>query len=281
MAKKKAKQTGNPAKNKQAGNQPKPSARVMKKLPPLAPGEQRRVLHVGCGQAKKEKLPAMFQTPEWQEIRLDINEKVNPHIVSDMLDMHAVKTGSMDGLFSSHNIEHLYPHQVPAALKEFGRVLKEGGLLVITMPDLQTVASYVAEGRLEEPLYTCPAGPISPIDILYGWRKEVSEGNHFMAHKGGFTAKSLAGHLLNAGFSGIRVHREWVNLWAMAYRYPKDHPKFNPRVEVLPSNLRGSQGQKTPLWYERQIQMAENPEALTDALDVAPVHYKPVFGSSS
>jgi len=44
-----------------------------------------------------------------------------------MLDMPAVADGSVDAIYSSHNIEHLYPDEIPVALKEFLRVLKPEG----------------------------------------------------------------------------------------------------------------------------------------------------------
>ena len=55
-----------------------------------------------------------------------------------MTDMSAVETGSMDALFSSHNVEHLYPHEVPVAFVEFHRVLNDDGFAIITGPDLQS-----------------------------------------------------------------------------------------------------------------------------------------------
>ena len=69
-------------------------------------------------------------------------------------------TASVDAVWSSHNVEHLYGHQVPTALGEFNRVLKAGGLALITLPDLQTVCRSIAEGKLEPVLYQSPAGPV-------------------------------------------------------------------------------------------------------------------------
>jgi hypothetical protein len=46
-------------------------------------------------------------------LRLDIDKNVNPDIVGTMLDMSAVADASVDAVFSSHNIEHLYPHEAP------------------------------------------------------------------------------------------------------------------------------------------------------------------------
>lgn len=53
-------------------------------------------------------------------------------MLGTMTSMDAVQTGSMDALFSSHNIEHLYPYEVPVALAEFRRVLNDDGFAVIT-----------------------------------------------------------------------------------------------------------------------------------------------------
>jgi len=49
----------------------------------------------------------------------DIDQSVNPDIVGTMTDMSQVQGASVDALFSSHNIEHLYPHEVPVALADF------------------------------------------------------------------------------------------------------------------------------------------------------------------
>ncbi len=156
-------------------------------------------LHVGCGHEDKSQING-FNNDNWKEIRFDINKNVNPDIVGTLTDMSLVKTGSVDAIYSSHNIEHIYPHEVPIALKEFYRVLKDDGIVVISCPDLQGVCEAVVNDRLLEPLYETAAGPISPIDILYGWRKDLVKGNEHMAHKGGFTYTSLNTSFFEAGF---------------------------------------------------------------------------------
>lgn len=262
------------AKNKKTGNPAKQSGK--KPLAPAPePSGQKTVLHVGCGAYNPNKLPAIFKG--WREIRLDIDESAKPDIVANMLDMHMVEDGSVDGLFSSHNVEHLYPHQVPGALTEFNRVIKPGGMVMITLPDVQTVAAYIAEGMFEEPLYQSPAGPISPIDILYGWRKQVSEGKHYMAHKGGFTGKSLAQQLLKAGFCNVAVSREWVDLWAVGYKLAADDPRRKQSAAIRTTKFTGPQKQQLPLWYQRKLQLTQDPEAKTDELDIPPKRWKSVL----
>jgi len=164
-------------------------------------------LHVGCGPKRKDKTTRGFNTPEWNELRFDIDENASPDIVGTMLDMSGVADASVDAVFSSHNIEHIYPHEVPTALAEFLRVLKPEGFLVVTCPDLQSVCALIAEDKLVEPAYQSPAGLIAPIDILYGHRASMMNGNLFMAHRCGFTQRTLGGTIKQAGFGSIASMR--------------------------------------------------------------------------
>ncbi len=178
------------------------------------------VLHVGCGVAGPEKLPALFRQGGWREWRLDIDPGVTPDFIASLTDMRVVGDGGVDAVYSSHNVEHLYPHEVQPALREMRRVLKPEGFCLIKLPDMQEVAVAVAEGRLEEPLYISPMGPISPLDIMYGHRASMTDGNLFMAHRTGFTQATLGAALIEAGFASAMVQREpgFYCLTAIAFR---------------------------------------------------------------
>jgi len=174
-------------------------------------------LHVGCGPKRKDRTTTGFA--DWNELRFDIDESVQPDLVGTMTDMSSVSSESVDAVFSSHNIEHLYPHEVPIALSEFLRVLKPDGFAVITCPDLQAVCALVAEDKLTEPAYTSPAGPIAPIDILYGHRPPMARGNLYMSHRCGFTEKVLSSTLRTSGFAHVATMKRgapYFDLWALA-----------------------------------------------------------------
>ena len=185
---------------------------------PIATVQTRQVLHVGCGAADPAKLPAAF-FPQglWSELRLDIDPQVGPDIVASITDMSVVASGSVDAVWSAHNLEHLRAHEVPLALAEFRRVLRPMGFALVTMPDLQQVAALVADGTLEGTAYISSFGPIAALDMLYGFRPSVAGGNDFMGHKTGFTAGTLAQHLTAAGFAQVQVQRDGAfALWATA-----------------------------------------------------------------
>lgn len=193
-------------------------------------------LHVGCGHKRAQQTP--FRNLAWQEIRLDINPDVQPDLIGTMTDMNSVTSNSMDAVFSSHNIEHLYPDEVPIALLEFRRVLKQSGFALITCPDLQSVCTLVANNQLTEPAYTSPAGPIAPIDILYGHRASMQAGNRYMAHRCGFTAKVLSATLQAAGFAQVAcmTRQSAFDLWALATCSPWPEADLKQTSEQLFKN---------------------------------------------
>jgi predicted SAM-dependent methyltransferase len=147
------------------------------------------VLHVGCG---RDPLPAWLTGHD--EVRLDIEPGVEPHIVASMLDMGDI--GGFDVLYTSHALEHVYPHEVPVALGEFYRVLKPGGVAIVVVPNLDGVKPD------EEVLYDSPAGPVCGLDMYYGMARLIRE-MPYMAHHCGFVPDTLAKAMTAAGFEDV------------------------------------------------------------------------------
>lgn len=61
-------------------------------------------------------------------------------------------SGSIDFIFSSHVIHHLYRDQAQCLLREAWRVLKRGGTIRIAIPDLEYIFGLYRQGRREEAL---------------------------------------------------------------------------------------------------------------------------------
>tara|TARA_Y100001968_G_C19334382_1_gene706035 strand:- start:373 stop:981 length:609 start_codon:yes stop_codon:yes gene_type:complete len=175
-------------------------------------------LHVGCGYSNIENTP--FDKEEWHEIRYDIDPVKSPDILGSIVNIKAIKDNSLDAIYSSHNIEHLYSHEVKICLKEFRRVLKENsGFAVITCPDIQQICEMIGRGKLNDTAYESVIGAITPFDILYGNSKSIEEGNLHMAHHCGFTENSLAKELAEANFIDIAIMKRAkppYDIWTVA-----------------------------------------------------------------
>ena len=154
---------------------------------------KKTVLHVGCG---NDPLPAWLHT--YKETRLDIDKNVKPDIVASMTDIGDI--GEFDLVYCQHSLEHLFRHEVAIALKEFHRVLKKGGGLVVMVPDLEDVRP------TDEVILMADSGAITGMDMIYGHQQYVID-NQFMAHRTGFTKKILIDAIREAGFNKARSQR--------------------------------------------------------------------------
>jgi SAM-dependent methyltransferase len=179
---------------------------------------QRQLLHAGCG-PKGSELPPDLRS--YHEVRLDADAGVNPDILASIVAMPAVPTESFDAVYCSHTLEHLFPHEVALALKEFHRVLKEDGLLLVYVPDLQSVGAMLAQDKADEPIYLSAIGPVTPLDMIYGHRASVAAGQVLMAHKTGFTASVMRRALALAGFPNPEIRRDRIHLMVRAIKEPK------------------------------------------------------------
>lgn len=180
--------------------------------------EKRLLLHVGCGAATRFSLPSGFHRDEWQEIRVDLDPAVSPDLLASITDLRGVPDAIAHAYYASHVLEHLYWFEVPVALAEAKRVLRSDGFAVITCPDLQAAAEWIAQDRLFAVAYESPAGPITPFDLVYSYRPFVERSPQTMSHKCGFTLSALIAAVQEAGFAGVYGMRRPAafDLWILA-----------------------------------------------------------------
>jgi ubiquinone/menaquinone biosynthesis C-methylase UbiE len=140
----------------------------------------------------------------------------------------------MDALVSRHGLQRLYPHQVPAALAEWLRVLRDDGYAIVTCPDLQQVCALVAQGHLADAAYTSAAGPITPLDLLYGYAPALARGDAGAAHRCGFTEQSLVATLRQNGFAAVASLRRAASLevWVLASKAARSEAAMRTLVAM-------------------------------------------------
>lgn len=234
------------------------------------------VLNLGTGQVISRPLHKQFSGGDWFEVRVHPDPAMQPDIVASATDFQAIPDHQFDAIWASHQLQLFFPHELQLVFKEFYRVMKPESQFLCNMADMQTVSNYVAHGRLFEPLYDAAAGPIAPIDIMYGLRKTLERQPH-VAHRTAFTSKSIIDYLRAAGFTNIRVHRKWVDLWATAYKLPEGDPRKSDKAETHTDEKNQKMALPEPLPVNRTPhpgQFAVN--MLPDELDIPPNEWEPL-----
>jgi hypothetical protein len=183
---------------------------------------QRRVLNVG-GNNKAIPLPPHYE--KFEHLLLDIDPRWGPDVVCDARNLASLPASKFEAVYCSHNLEHYYRHDVPRVLSGFLHVLKPGWFAQIRVPDLGAVMKDAMERKLdvEEVLYQSRAGPITVLDVIYGYGPEIERsGQDFFSHKTGFTPKSLNRALQAAGFSRTYLGTGAHEINAIAFKGAPD-----------------------------------------------------------
>ncbi len=163
------------------------------------------VLNVGGGN-KKIAISEHYQN--WNHLLLDIDPDGDADIILDARKLQTLAVGQFDAIYCSHNLEHYFHHDVRTVLAGFHHVLKADGFAEIHVPDMRGVMKHFIQTgmEIEDVLYESPGGPITVLDVIYGWGKQIEKtGVDFYAHKTGFTEASLMAALQRAGFAHVWI----------------------------------------------------------------------------
>jgi glycosyltransferase involved in cell wall biosynthesis/predicted SAM-dependent methyltransferase len=151
----------------------------------MKPNDNLIKLHIGCGTQIKEGY-------------YNIDQYVDaPGVIQMDIFNLSFETDSVDEIFTEHMLEHIGKFEVPLALKEWARVLKPDGKLVMNLPNLEwCMQQWLAK----------------PEDERWGWQLDTVFGLQTHPgefHKTGFTAPRLQQLLKVAGFQNINISDYW------------------------------------------------------------------------
>lgn len=117
---------------------------------------------------------------------------IRPDVQANVFERLPFDDGYADEVMAIHLIEHAYRWQVPDILKDWTRVLKPGGTMILECPDLnKALWHYLTNPQLDN----------LSMWALYGdpsWRDPL------MCHRWAWTPRTLGAEMLAAGLINVR-----------------------------------------------------------------------------
>lgn len=128
--------------------------------------------------------------PEWKILDIELRPEVD--FVTDAADLGQFADNSVDCIYASHVLEHFYygiNNELLTVLREWYRVLKPGGQIMISVPDLRTLCWLYLQPDLS-------------VDNRYHIMRMMFGGqtNIYDVHKVGLDAEVLGIFLRDVGF---------------------------------------------------------------------------------
>ncbi len=149
------------------------------------------MLNLGCG----DKI-----LPEYVNVDVVESRKgMRPDVICDLHDLVPFADDSVDEILSVHVVEHFWRWEVFDILREWVRVLKPGGKMVLECPNLQSacetfLADPVTHSREDQ------AGRRT-MWVFYG---DPAWKDPYMNHRWGYTVQSLGEIMMRAGLVNVR-----------------------------------------------------------------------------
>jgi predicted SAM-dependent methyltransferase len=131
-------------------------------------------------------------TDDWE--LFNINAADGVHHVGDAKDLSRFEDGIFANIYASHILEHFDYKDMQTALKEWHRVLKSEGELLISVPDLDKIFKLF----LDKDRYK-PQDRVKFLQMIYGGHTDEHD-----CHQVGFDKDILVAMLLQAGFESVR-----------------------------------------------------------------------------
>lgn len=144
---------------------------------------------------------------------IDIDEMLAPTYCASVLNM-PLPAGSVDLVVCCQVLEHLPFEQFPLALTEIRRIIRSGGTLVLSLPDLTRTYRFILQlPKIGEQTFLL-SFPI-PEWLKRPW---IYNGEHYwnIGNKG-YPAKNISSCVKTAGFNIIHDFRVFEMSWHRFY----------------------------------------------------------------
>jgi len=126
-------------------------------------------------------------------INVDIRPDVNPDLVDDVFKLKKVENNSVDLIYACHVLEHANYKEAEQALIRWCEVLKLGGTLRLSVPDMEAHFAHYYYHKDLRALHS----------TFWG-----SQRHPYDYHKNGWDYKKLHEDLKSVGFCGIKRY-DW------------------------------------------------------------------------
>ena len=165
----------------------------------------KRVLDVGSSNVS---LSGIARFDGWKVETFDMDEEAKPTYLGNVLYIERVLWPmTFDAVYASHILEHLAPSVTVNVLRQFSNILSPNGWLEVWVPDIMGAFDYALRRSLSlwAPLYEAKNGsPVTLLDMLYGWDREVRKGKDGYAHRTAFDWPLLEDRLREAGYPNVQ-----------------------------------------------------------------------------
>jgi predicted SAM-dependent methyltransferase len=148
--------------------------------------------------SRKLHIGGHVRSPGWEV--LNVNPAPYVDHVCNATDLSIFQDATFDEIYASHVVEHLdYVKELAATLKEWRRVLKPGGLIYISVPDLDILA-----GLLLSKDKLSLKQRWSVMNIIFGGHRDKHD-----YHVAGLNEEFLRAFLIQAEYANIRKVEEF------------------------------------------------------------------------
>jgi glycosyltransferase involved in cell wall biosynthesis len=144
-------------------------------------------VHLGCDREHRDG---------W--VNVDARAEVSPDVVALAHRLQMFPDGSVDTLEACHLFEHLPLHEARAALKEWARVLRPGGELLLELPNIDACIRILAQTRSSADKDLAMVG-------IFGWQPGVEAHGDGWAHRWGWSPESLRAAMEAHGFGMVEL----------------------------------------------------------------------------